>query len=89
MQSHMGFIHLLPALPDMWEEGSVEGLCAKGGFEVDIRWNDGKLVEAVVKSNNGGRCELLYGDYKLTFGTQKGSAYRISTKNGRLTSYKL
>lgn len=89
MQSHMGFIHLLPALPDRWEEGRVDGLCAKGGFEVGIDWKGGKLVEAVVKSNAGGRCELLYDSKKISFATQKGCSYKVILKNGKLLSCRL
>ena len=89
MQSHMGFIHLLPALPDRWEEGRVDGLCAKGGFEVGIDWKGGKLVEAVVKSNAGGRCELLYDNKKISFSTQKGCSYKVILKNGKLLSCRL
>ena len=84
MQSHMGFIHLLPALPDAWSEGSVKGICAKGGFDVDITWNEGKLQEVVVKSKNGGNCSLRYGDTTLTFGTKKGKSYSVVLKDGKL-----
>ena len=84
MQSHMGFIHLLPALPDAWEEGEVKGLCAKGGFELDIRWNGGTLAEVILTSKSGERCELLYGDKKLSFNTKKGVSYKVTLKNNRL-----
>ena len=83
MQSHMGFIHLLPALPDAWEEGYVKGLCAKGRFEVDIKWERGKLVEAIIKSKSGEYCKLLYGKETLEFKTKKGASYRITIENGK------
>ena len=89
MQSHMGFIHLLPALPDAWEEGKVSGICARGGFDVDIAWKDGKLSEATVTSNSGGRCELRYGDSTLSFNTKKGASYRITLKDNKLKSKRL
>ena len=62
LQSHMGFIQLPPALPDAWEEGAVEGLLARGNFEVDLRWANGQLQEAVITSNAGQPCQLRYGD---------------------------
>ena len=89
MQSHMGFIHLLPALPDAWEEGCVKGLCAKGGFEIDIIWDNGKLAEAIIESKSGERCELLYGEEQLSFKTKKGSSYRVTVENGKLTSNRI
>ena len=84
MQSHMGFIHLLPALPDAWGEGSVSGLCAKGGFDVNVAWQGGKLTEAVVTSKSGARCTLRYGASTLSFPTKKGTTYRVVLKDGKL-----
>ena len=84
MQSHMGFIHLLPALPDAWEEGSIKGICAKGGFDVDITWSEGKLVEVTVTSKCGERCNLRYGNETLSFGTKKGKSYKVVLKDGKL-----
>lgn len=84
MQSHMGFIHLLPALPDAWSEGKISGICAKGGFDVDITWNEGKLTQATIKSKNGEKCSLRYGDSTLNFGTKKGRSYTVVLKDGNL-----
>lgn len=58
LQSHLSEIHLLPALPTSWSEGSVSGLKARGNFEVNIAWKNHKLVTASVKSMNGGTCVL-------------------------------
>ena len=58
VQSHDGAVHLLPALPDAWAEGHVEGLRARGGYEVDMTWADGKLSEATVRSTIGGTLRL-------------------------------
>ena len=84
LQSHMGFIQLLPALPDAWAEGAVEGLMARGNFEVDLRWADGKLQEAVITSNAGQPCQIRYGDQTLNFKTKKGQTYTITSVNGKL-----
>lgn len=58
MQSHDGAIHLLPALPSVWNKGSVKGLKTRGGFEADIQWENGALTNGVIKSSLGGICRI-------------------------------
>lgn len=62
LQSHAGGMHLLPALPEAWPSGSVTGLKARGGFVVDIKWQDGQLTEAVIHSQAGLPAVVHYKD---------------------------
>ena len=58
LQSHAGAVHLLPALPSRWKTGSVSGLRARGGFTVDMKWQEGRLETARVHSKLGGVCRI-------------------------------
>lgn len=59
LQSHAGEINILPALPNAWHKGEVKGLCARSGFEVDIKWENNKLIEAMITSKVGSDCKIF------------------------------
>ena len=77
LQSHAGEVEMLPALPTAWPAGRFTGLRARGGFEVDATWKDGKLTEAVVRSKLGQTCRIRYGDRVVEVKTEAGKAYRF------------
>ena len=58
MQSHEGVIDLLPAMPKAWDKGHFDGLCARGAFELDMQWNDGKITRVEVLSKKGQTCRI-------------------------------
>jgi len=77
MQSHAGEIQLLPALPKAWPDGHVRGLRARGGFELDIEWQEGKLVAATIRSAAGGPCKVRYSDKTIQQNIEPGGALTL------------
>jgi alpha-L-fucosidase 2 len=70
-------LQLLPALPAAWPKGSVTGLCARGGFEVDLQWDAGKLTSATLHSKGGTACNVLYGGKVIPVSLQDGKSIRL------------
>jgi alpha-L-fucosidase 2 len=77
LQSHDGVIDLLPALPTAWDKGYVKGLRARGGFELDMTWDDGRLETATVKSLLGSPCYIRHGSLAREFDIEKGETIRL------------
>ncbi len=78
VQSHTGQIHLLPALPRAWPTGKVSGLCARGGFEVEMSWDNGRLTKAVIHSKSGLPCRVVCGDQTWDLTTAPGKSYPLA-----------
>lgn len=66
LQSGNGEVVLLPALPKAWPDGKVKGLCARGGFVVDMSWKSGRLTSCTITSKNSNRCTVRYGTKTVT-----------------------
>ena len=77
IQSHADEIELLPALPEAWKNGSLKGICARGGFEVDFQWTNGKLVAAKLRSKLGNSCQIRYGTKTVELQTKTGQVYDL------------
>ncbi len=83
LQSHITeasgtrLIDLLPALPKAWPTGSVKGLRARGGFDVDMAWKDGALVSATVRSTAGALCTVRYRKKAVKMSLQRGQTARL------------
>jgi alpha-L-fucosidase 2 len=77
VQSHLDEIVLLPALPGAWPDGSVRGLRARGGFEVEIAWRQGQLAAAGIRARTGGVCTVRYGDQSINLQVAPGETIRL------------
>ena len=77
IQSHEGFIELLPALPGEWATGKFYGVKARGGFEVDFEWENSVLTRVVILSTAGKTCKILLPDGLKEFETEKGKSYEV------------
>jgi alpha-L-fucosidase 2 len=79
LQSHAGELELLPALPKAWPNGSVKGLRARGGFEVDMHWKQGRLVAVTVHSLAGEPCTVRYGKTIMKPNILKGGVWGFAS----------
>ena len=87
VQSNMGFIDLLPALPDAWADGTVEGIVARGNFELDMAWSNTNLTDVTILSRNGGECVVDYvtiEDAKVLDAEGKEVAFEV-VEDGRIS----
>ena len=82
LQSHNDEIHLLPALPTEWDKGSIEGLCARGGFTVTMRWEAGRLKQASILSRSGRECTVR-SDVPLKVAETEYSSKKTSATDGK------
>lgn len=78
LQSHAGGIVFLPALPKAWPDGSVAGLRARGGFEVDLVWKAGRLESARLRNISGSRAKIRYGARTLELAPAPGEQVRLN-----------
>ena len=82
LQSHNGYIELLPALPSAWKDGEVKGLVARGGFVVDIKWENNQLVSARISARNGGSSPVKYKDKTFELSAiQKGQEHLLDNQS--------
>jgi alpha-L-fucosidase 2 len=79
VQSHQGFIDILPALPKALPSGRVRGVCARGGFELDLAWKDARLTRLEILSKAGMPCRVRYQGRTAEFATEKGKGYSVAS----------
>jgi len=77
LQSHDGTIELLPALPDEWASGSVKGICARGGYEIDMEWKDKKITSAVIKTKKKAEVNIRFNGQTKRLKLKKSGSFRV------------
>lgn len=80
LQSHNGVIQLLPTLPAAWSNGEVKGLCARGGFEVDIKWEDGIMTTATIYAKTDNKCKVKYKGNVINIDLRVGDIITLNNK---------
>ena len=83
LQSHAGEIELLPALPSAWPNGSVTGLRARGGFQIDLSWKSGTLEQAMVRGLTGNPCQMRYRDKVVQLQLRRGATKTLNVQSFR------
>jgi alpha-L-fucosidase 2 len=78
LQSQGGEIELLPALPAAWASGHVSGLRARGGFEIEIAWDNHKLTSAKILSTSGEKAVVRYGDHTTEIQLKNGKSVQLN-----------
>jgi len=88
LQSHEGYIHILPALPTEWETGFITGIKARGGFAVDINWKDSKINTLKIKSDNGNLCNLKLHNSKVIKITSANKPVKFVVNKNNIVCFK-
>jgi len=77
VQSHQGYLDILPALTSAIPQGEIKGLRARGGFELNLTWDRGQLTSLTVKSRTGGNCKIRYKNKNANIETKAGESYQL------------
>ena len=91
LQSHCDYLHILPALPDVWSEGQIKGLKAIGDFTVGIKWTKGKAERIEIANNQGQECIVRYpalDKARISVNGKQVSAQAINSEQWRIASRK-
>ena len=79
LQSHNGLLHILPALPAAWDNGQLKGLCARGGYQVNIYWENNNLKKLVISSKYNNTCKIRYKDKVKEVNMKAATTYHFNS----------
>jgi alpha-L-fucosidase 2 len=77
LQSDQNTIYLLPALPDAWASGSISGICARGGYELALEWENNVLTKTTVLAKSPGKTRMVFGDQEKEISLKKGESLTV------------